>query len=131
MAEMPELPNWEKLDYNTEQRLVIKSVSLHTQTGVFNLSIQVLNTRVHFIDIWYDSLTSVHYNLEYGLVITTESFSPLNLNYTISFVKVQIRSEATSHAIPDVMCTELGKTGLNWPQPTKAYADVMLRSMDS
>ena len=46
------------------------------------------------------SLTSVHYNLEHELAIVTESFSPLNLYHTTSFVKVQIRSDATSHAIP-------------------------------
>ena len=32
------------------------------------------NTRVRFLNIWY---TSVHSNLEHGLVILTESFSPL------------------------------------------------------
>ena len=68
------------------------SVSLHTQTGLCHLIIQGLNIRVYFIDIWYTSLTSVHYNLEHGLVIVTESFNLLNLDYTTSFVKVQIRS---------------------------------------
>ena len=68
------------------------SASLHTQTRLPNLTIQVLNTRVHSIDIWYTSLTSVHNNLEHGLVNVTESFSPLNLRYTTSFVKVRIRS---------------------------------------
>ena len=43
----------------------------------------------------------------------TESFSLLNLNYTSSFVKVWIRNDVTSHAIPDTVylaCT------LNWPK---------------
>ena len=79
------------------------SVSLHTQTGLHNLTIQVLNTNIHFIGIWYTSLTSVHYNLEYGLVIVIESLSLLNLNYTTSFVKVWIRSDTTSHTIPDTV----------------------------
>ena len=33
------------------KRLVMFSVSLHTQIGLYNLTIQVLNTRVYFIDI--------------------------------------------------------------------------------
>ena len=53
------------------------SVSLCTQTRWPNLTIQVLNTRVCFLDIWYNSCTSVHSNLEHGLAILTESFSPL------------------------------------------------------
>ena len=48
------------------------SASLCTQTGLPYLTIQVLNTRVHFIDISYTSLTSVHYNLKHGLVIVRE-----------------------------------------------------------
>ena len=95
------------------------SVSLHTPTDLHNLTIQVLNTRVQFIDIWYTSLTSVHYNLEHGLAIVTQSFSPLILNYITFFVKVWIRSDATSHVISNTayfaMHTELGQTGLNWP----------------
>ena len=94
------------------QRLVMMSASLHTQTGLHCLTIQVLNTRVCFIDIWYTSLTSVHYNLEHGLVIVTGNFSPLNLNYTISFLKVWIRIDVTSHAIPDTVhmsCTTTSK----------------------
>ena len=50
-----------------------------------------------------------------------------NLNYTTSFVKIQIRSEATSHAISIVIHTKLDQTGLNWPQPTKVGIDVILR----
>ena len=56
------------------QRLVTMSVSLHIQTVLCCLIIQVLNTRVWFLN---DSLTSVHSNLEHGLAILTESFSPL------------------------------------------------------
>ena len=84
------------------KRLVIMSASLRTQTGLHYLTIQVLNTKVCFIDIWYTSLTSVHYNLEHRLVNITKSFSPLNLNYTTSLVKVWIRSDAKSHAISDL-----------------------------
>ena len=82
-----------------------------------------------FLDIWYPSLTFVHYNSEHRLAIVTESFCPLNLYHTTSFVKVQIRSNATSHAIPDTVYF-LCQTGLNWPQPTKADTDVMLRHVD-
>ena len=53
------------------------SASLCTQTGLHCLIIQVLNTRVWFLNIQYTSLTSVHSNLEHGLAILTESFSPL------------------------------------------------------
>ena len=55
-------------------RLVTMSVSLCTQTGLHCLIIQVLHTRVWFLNA---SLTSVHSNLEHGLAILTESFSPL------------------------------------------------------
>ena len=58
-------------------RLVMMSASLHTQTVLHCLIIQVLHTRVCFCNIQYTSLTSVHSNLEHGLVILTESFSPL------------------------------------------------------
>ena len=85
------------------KRLVTTSLSFHTQTGLHHLTIQVLNTRVHFIDIQCTSLTSVHYNLEHRLEIITESFSPLNLNYTTFLVKAQIRSDMTSHAMPDTV----------------------------
>ena len=74
------------------KRPVKTSLSLHTQTGLHCLAIQVLNTRVWFLDLWYTSLTSVHNNLEHGLKIVTESFSPLDLDCT-SLVKVQIRSD--------------------------------------
>ena len=95
----------------TEPRLVTMSTSLCTQTGLHNLTIQVLNTRVWYLDIWYTSLTSVHYILEHGLPIVTESFSTLNLIYTTTFVKVQIRSDMPSHAIPDTVYLPCA---LNW-----------------
>ena len=40
-------------------------------------TIQVLNIRVCFLNVWYTSPTSVHINLEHGLVTLTEGFSPL------------------------------------------------------
>ena len=46
------------------------------------------------------------------MAIVTESFSPLNLDYITSFVQVQIRSNVTSHAIPDtvhLLCATTGK----------------------
>ena len=73
-------------------RLVIMSVSLHTQTGLHCLIIQVLNTRVWFLNIRYTSLTSVHSNLEHGLAILQRALVHSNLNYTTSLVKVQSRS---------------------------------------
>ena len=63
------------------KRLVTMSVSLCTQTGLYHLTIQVLNTRVWFLDIWYIPFTSMYYNLEHRVAIITGSFSPLNLNY--------------------------------------------------
>ena len=42
-------------------------------------------------------------NLEYGLAILTESFSPLRSVYTTSLVEVQSRSDVKSHAIPDTV----------------------------
>ena len=59
---------------NKEQRLVTMSVSLCTQTVLPNLTSQILNTRVWFLDLWNTSFTSVHYILEHGLAIITESF---------------------------------------------------------
>ena len=86
------------------------SASLHTQTVLPNLTSQISNTQVWFLELWYTSFTSVHYNLEYGLVIVTESFSPVNLDHTTSFLKVWIRSDMTSHAIPNTifaMCNDV------------------------
>ena len=65
------------------------SVSLHTPTELYDLIIQVLNTRVHFTDI--DTLRSW---------VVTESSSPLDLDYMASFVKVQTRSDETSRLFP-------------------------------
>ena len=58
-------------------RLVTMSANLHTQTALHCLIIQVLNTRVWFLNHQYTSLTSVHSNLEHRLTTLTESFSPL------------------------------------------------------
>ena len=88
------------------------SANLHSQTGLHYLTIQVLNTRVYFIDNCCTSLTSVYYNLEHGLAFITESFSPLDLDHITSLVRVQIRSDMTSHAIPHTVhlsCTTTGK----------------------
>ena len=92
----------------TEQRVVMMSASLCTQTGLHNLTIQVLNIRVWFLDIWYTSLTSVHYNLEHRLAIVTESFSLFNLYHATS---VQIRSDTPNQAIPDTIYLPCA---LNW-----------------
>ena len=54
--------------------LVTMSASLHTQNGWPNPTSQILNIRVHFIDIWYTSLSSIHYNLEHELAIVTENW---------------------------------------------------------
>ena len=40
-------------------------------------TMQVLNSRACFLNVWYNSFTSVHCNLEHGLVTLIESFSPL------------------------------------------------------
>ena len=58
-------------------RLVTLSASLRTQTGLHYLIIQVLNTRVWFLNASIHFSTSVHSNLEHGLAILTERFSPL------------------------------------------------------
>ena len=96
--------NWSTLSYSSiysldssmhklqTKRWVTMSASLHILTGLHCLTIQVLNTRVWFLDIWYTSLTFVNKN-----------FSPLNLDYTVSFVKVWIRIDLTCHAIADTV----------------------------
>ena len=96
-------------------------------SGLPNLAIQILNTSFHFIDLWNTSQTSVHYDLEHGLSIVTESFSPLKLYPTTSFVVMEVTWQAILFLILFAMCTKLGQTCLNWPQPTEAGADVMLR----
>ena len=48
------------------------SASLHTQTGLPNLTNQILNTRVQFLDLLYTSFISVDCNLEHGLAIIIE-----------------------------------------------------------
>ena len=62
---------------NLESRLVTMSVSLRTQTVSCCLTIQVLNTRVCFLNLILTCLTPIHSNLEHGLVIPTESLNPL------------------------------------------------------
>ena len=89
------------------KRLVTMSASLHTQTGLQCLTIQVLNTKVCFIDILCTSLTSVYYNLEHMLAIVTD------LDYTTSLVKVWIRSDATSHTFPDTVHLSCATTSKN------------------
>ena len=60
------------------QRLVTMSASLRTQTLLRCLIIQVLNIKSLLPKCLIQSpFTSVHSNLEHGLAILTESFSPL------------------------------------------------------
>ena len=74
-------------------RLAMMSASLRTQTGLHCLIIQVLHTRVWFLNIRYTSLTSVHSNLEHGLAILTESFSPLrSVLHNLSFWSLKQKS---------------------------------------
>ena len=80
--ELHSIDSMSKLQIQSK-RLEMMSASLYTWTGLHCLTIQVLNTRL-FIDVWGTSLTSVHNNLENGLAIVTESFSPLNLDYITS-----------------------------------------------
>ena len=88
------------------------SVSLCTQTVLCCLIIQVLNIKSHFLHV---SLTSVHSNLEHGLAILKESFSPLRSVLHNLLVEVQSRSDAVNHAIPILSCTlQLDPIDLNW-----------------
>ena len=91
------------------------SVSLHTQTGLHCLIIQVINIRVWFLNIWNTSLTSVHSNLEHGLAILTESFSPLKICITQPML-LKSKSEVMQQAMLFlfVMHTKLDQTGLSW-----------------
>ena len=112
----PFIPSWLQLYtlWTQSKRLVTTLASLHTQTALHCLTIQVLNTRVCFIDIWYTSLTSVHYNLEYALAIVTKSFSPLDLEYTTSFVKVQIEVTWQAMLFLILSICHAYWTGPNW-----------------
>ena len=53
------------------------SASLHIQTGLHCLIIQVITQESDSQIFDTIPFTSVHSNLEHGLVILTESFSPL------------------------------------------------------
>ena len=95
------------------------SVSLHTQTVLHCLIIQVLNIKSLLPNIWYTSFTSAHSNLEHGLAILTESFSPYSdLFYTTSLVEVQSRSDVAkpyySWYCLFVMHMALDQTCLYW-----------------
>ena len=91
---------------NSESRLVTMPASLHTQTRQPNLSVQVLNTRVNFLNV---SLTSVHSNSEHGLAILTESFSPLrSVLHNLSCWSPKQKC-MTSHAIPILSCATATK----------------------
>ena len=76
--ELHSIDSLSKLQIQSE-RLVMMSVSLNTQTGLFHLTILLHRYVVHFSDF-------VYYNLEHGLATVTERFSPLNLDYTAFFV---------------------------------------------
>ena len=52
---------------------------------------------------FYTSLTFVHYNLEHGLAIVTQSFVSTRSELHNFPVKVQIRSDMTIHTIPDTV----------------------------
>ena len=56
------------------QRLVTTSAKLRTQTGLRRLILQVLNIKSLLPN---GSVSSVHKNLEHGLVTLRERFSPL------------------------------------------------------
>ena len=74
--------------------------------------------------VWCTSLTSVHYNLEHGLAILTESFSPLNLNYTTTLSESELKVMLQSHTIPDgvyLPCT------LNWFQLVKGLKLILMQ----
>ena len=58
-------------------RLAMMSASLHTQTILHCLIIQVLTQESDSQIFDTTPFTSVHSNLEHGLAILTESFSPL------------------------------------------------------
>ena len=104
------LSNW----IISSQRLVTMSVSLRTQTVLPCLIIQVLNTRVWFLN---DSLTSVRSNLERGLAKLTESFSPLrSVLHNLSCWSPKQKC-ILSHMIPFyITCIKPDQTSSHWPQ---------------
>ena len=57
------------------------TASLHTQTELRFLPFKSW-TQECLINVWYTSFTSVHWYLEPGLVTLTESFSPLESEFT-------------------------------------------------
>ena len=98
---------------------------------IMHFTIQVLNIRVCFLNIWDTSLTSVHSNLEHGLAILTESFRPLKSElHNLPCWSLNQKS-CTKPCYSYLSCmpnyTQLAWGGLNWPQPTKVDTDVILR----
>ena len=75
------------------------------------------NTRVWFLNIWYNPFTSVHSNLEHGLSVLTESFSPLrSVLHNLPCWSPKQKC-ATSHAIPFyITCIKPDQTGFHWLQ---------------
>ena len=98
-------------------RLVMMSASSRTQTGLRCLIIQVLNA----------SLTSAHCNLERGLAILTESFSPLrSVLHNLSCWSPNQKWHDKPCYSYLITCTttrsswfDLVSTCLNWPQPLR------------
>ena len=104
---------------NSESRLVTMSVSLRTQIRQPNLSVQILNTRVNFLNV---SLTSVYSNLEHGLAILTESFSPLrSVLHNLSCLKSKAEVPWQATRFPFISCTlKLDQTDSHWLEPATA-----------
>ena len=90
----PFIPTWCYLMVsNTCITFLLTRCTIHEyKAGLHYLIIQVLHTRVWFLNIRYTSLTSVHSNLEHGLAILQRALVHSNLNYTTSLVEVQSRS---------------------------------------
>ena len=82
------------------------SASLHIQTGSITQSYYSSPKHKSPLHRYLIHFSDFHkYNLEHGLAIVTESFSPLNRDHTTCFVKVQIRSDAISLDAVDLLCT--------------------------
>ena len=98
----------------------VKTGNIHSEfmhpNWITLFTIQVLNI-VCFLNIWYTSLTAIHSNLEHGVVILTESFSPLKSELHNHPWWIQNEKCGPSYTICFyIMCTQLDPTGLNWFQ---------------
>ena len=99
--------------------LVTTSASLCIQNGSPSLTIKVLNLPIWFLDFWYASLTTVHYNLKHGLAIV---YLIWIAQPALSKSGLEVTWQAMLFLIQSICHVQLlGQTSLNWPQLSRCW----------